>query len=348
MPDGREQENLYDGEGVRAGIKENGKESTFLYYNGEILTECSGSMASSVPVRRYQRGIFLSRVEDMDTGKNYAYNQDEQGSTVYITGNNGTVENSYVYDAFGNVLEGKESIENRIQYTGQQYDQETGQYYLRARFYNPVIGRFTQEDTYRGDGLNLYAYCGNNPVMYYDPSGHDGMAYSDDPSTGSGQSRVEQVDEEVDNGGVNFGSNDKIKLDYITSSGLELEATQGKTTTILGTYSSDTKAILDELGNIKSLDFGPKDGGFNLLNTPDELYVSPDQFWNEYNKPWLDNVISRDDIIKIATEPTWDNLTRVNVITGKTELTGFGREYTYLMQHGYKYDPITKTMNRQG
>ena len=43
---------------------------------------------------------------------------------------------------------------------------------MRARFYNPVVGRFTQEDVYRGDGLNLYAYCGNNPVVYYDPSGY--------------------------------------------------------------------------------------------------------------------------------------------------------------------------------
>ncbi len=57
-------------------------------------------------------------------------------------------------------------------YTAQQYDQETGQYYLRARYYNPVVGRFLQEDTYRGDGLNLYAYCANNLVSYYDPSGH--------------------------------------------------------------------------------------------------------------------------------------------------------------------------------
>jgi len=49
-----------------------------------------------------------------------------------------------------------------------------GQYYLRARYYNPVIGRFTQEDVYRGDGLNLYTYCKNNPVTYYDPSGFGG------------------------------------------------------------------------------------------------------------------------------------------------------------------------------
>ena len=95
---------------------------------------------------------------------------------MYITGEKRQLETCYHYDAFGNLLESREGISNRILYTGQQYDQETEQYYLRARYYNPIIGRFTQEDTYRGDGLNLYAYCGNNPVMYYDPSGHDSGA----------------------------------------------------------------------------------------------------------------------------------------------------------------------------
>ncbi len=167
--DGREQENLYDGENLRAGLLENGKKTTFLFHNGEILAE---SDRESAPIKRYLRGIGLSHVQTQDNETYHACHQDEQGSTAYITGQGRETENIYQYDAFGNLLENKESIENRILYTGQQYDQETGQYYLRARYYNPVVGRFLQEDTYRGDGLNLYAYCANNPVVYYDPSGH--------------------------------------------------------------------------------------------------------------------------------------------------------------------------------
>ncbi len=169
LPDGRKQENLYDGENLRAGLMENGKKTTFLFYNGEILAESDGE---SAPIRRYLRGQSLCGIEESGTGLRHSYHQDEQGSTAYITGQDRAVENFYQYDAFGNLLENKESIENRILYTGRQYDRETGQYYLRARYYNPVVGRFLQEDTYHGDGLNLYAYCANNPVMYYDPSGH--------------------------------------------------------------------------------------------------------------------------------------------------------------------------------
>ena len=73
----------------------------------------------------------------------YYYSVDEQGSTDFITDTAGNIKNKYWYDAFGNVLDGKQEVHNRITYTGQQFDNITQQYYLRARFYNPVIGRFT-------------------------------------------------------------------------------------------------------------------------------------------------------------------------------------------------------------
>ena len=93
------------------------------------------------------------------------YHQNEHGDSEYITGKDGKVRNAYTYDAFGTITNSSELVKNRYTYNGEQYDQINQQYYLRARNYNPLIGRFTQEDVFRGDGLNLYAYCGNNSVM---------------------------------------------------------------------------------------------------------------------------------------------------------------------------------------
>ena len=91
---------------------------------------------------------------------------------------------TYTYDAFGTLTEIQSLNENgvlaeaetaisRFLYAGEQYDDITGLYYLRARRYDTTAGRFTQEDTYLGDGRNLYVYVGNNPLKYVDPSGHD-------------------------------------------------------------------------------------------------------------------------------------------------------------------------------
>ena len=148
---------------------ENGVGKEFLYYNGELLAESNplGNVVS-----RYILGYGVSAGWNREKSGYHYYHLDEQNSTAYITGGGGEVENRYEYDAFGAIQNSREELPNRILYTGQQYDQTSGQYYLRARFYNPVLGRFVQEDEYRGDGLNLYAYCKNNPVVYYDPSGY--------------------------------------------------------------------------------------------------------------------------------------------------------------------------------
>ena len=66
---------------------------------------------------------------------------------------------------------------NNIRYAGYFYDAETGLYYLNARFYDPETARFIQQDSYSGDiydplSLNLYTYSNNNPISYYDPTGH--------------------------------------------------------------------------------------------------------------------------------------------------------------------------------
>lgn len=104
---------------------------------------------------------------------NSYYLTDEQGSVRYVLSADAdaNAQNTYQYDAFGECTVREERIPNRLKYNAQIEDELTGLYYLRARYYNASLGRFTQEDVIYNDGLNLYAYCGSNPVMYCDPSG---------------------------------------------------------------------------------------------------------------------------------------------------------------------------------
>ena len=141
----------------------------------------------------------------------------------------------------------------------------------------------------------------------------------------------------------------RTELTVETSSGIHLKATPGKTTTVLGSFKGDTEEILCELGNVKTMYFGSRDGYFNLLNTPDNLYDKdhPEIFWEAYNKPWLDEAIARGDIIMLATEPVGHAIYIYDdngLISG---LTGYGREIKYLESHGYVYDRAAHQMVRK-
>ena len=130
-----------------------------------------------VLLRKYNHGTYFCR-------------KDAQGYIIAILDSNGSVVVRYVYDAWGNhaELDAKGAdisdtnhigLLNPFRYRGYFYDVETGLYYLQTRYYDPETGRFITIDGIKYldpetiNGLNLYAYCGNNPVMNVDFAGTD-------------------------------------------------------------------------------------------------------------------------------------------------------------------------------
>jgi RHS repeat-associated protein len=100
------------------------------------------------------------------------YHFDGLRSVVALTNSSGNTVEVYEYDVYGRPGATDASHPNRIMFAGREYDKETGLYYYRARYYNPQIGRFLQTDPIGyGDGMNWYAYCGNNPIVWADPAG---------------------------------------------------------------------------------------------------------------------------------------------------------------------------------
>ena len=113
---------------------------------------------------------------------------------MWLIDNNGNTVVEYYYDAWGNhkvVDENGDEITssthignlNPFRYRGYYYDTETGLYFLQTRYYDPEVGRFLNRDSVQYadpetiNGLNLYAYCLNNPVEYVDPDGHSVLVF---------------------------------------------------------------------------------------------------------------------------------------------------------------------------
>jgi RHS repeat-associated protein len=100
------------------------------------------------------------------------FHADGLGSVTSLSSSAGAIANTYTYDSFGKLTASTGSLVNPFQYTARESDSETGLYYYRARYYDPSLGRFLNEDPLRfAGGENFYRYVGNNPVTRKDSLG---------------------------------------------------------------------------------------------------------------------------------------------------------------------------------
>lgn len=116
----------------------------------------------------YVYGLDLISATD-GAGVQTYYTYDGLGSTTDLTDGTGSRTDWYEYDVFGAIRDSGGSSANDWLFTGEQEDGDTGLYYLRARYYDPSIGRFLGRDPI--PFINRYAYVGNNPTNWTDPSG---------------------------------------------------------------------------------------------------------------------------------------------------------------------------------
>jgi RHS repeat-associated protein len=162
--------------------------TTVYYYDASRIIEDRNSLA--VTSQTYVYGNYIDEVLTMDAGGNtYYYHQNALWSVEAITDGAATPVERYAYDAYGGatVTDGTgtpvpqnawgtphSAISNPWMFTGRQLDEETGLYYYRERFYDPVKGRFIQRDPDGYvDGMNLYQYVESNPINSIDPTGLD-------------------------------------------------------------------------------------------------------------------------------------------------------------------------------
>ncbi len=173
----------YDGDGNRISKtkkNETSKSDEYLWdVNSRIPQILTKTDKKDTTIYTY--GIDLISMTDPKKGESY-YHHDGLGNVRSLSDGKGHIKTVYLYDVFGQIQNKLGDGDNEFLFTGEQMDDEIGLIYLRARYYDPSIGRFINKDPIQGIGtmtqsLNRYVYTLNNPVNLIDPSGYSGGRY---------------------------------------------------------------------------------------------------------------------------------------------------------------------------
>ena len=163
----------YNADGLRTGKTVNGVKTEYAWDGSRLMAQRTGG---NVTQFLYDANGLFGMVY---LGGTYYYQYNGQGDVIGLVDYQGNQVVTYTYDAWGNPVSiggtqaASAGAANPFRYRGYYYDGESGLYYLQSRYYDPVVGRFINQDSILGGNgeYNLYVYCGSNPINRVDPSG---------------------------------------------------------------------------------------------------------------------------------------------------------------------------------
>ena len=167
---------IYDADGNRYSAASGGATTSYVVDTSLPYASVVEEYSSTMLAARYDYGDDLIRVDHGTVASYYLF--DGLGSTRQLVSTAGAVTDTWSYSAFGELASHTGTTANPFLFNAQQFDQASGDYFLRARYYDQSNGRFVSQDSFEGSNddpvtLHRYLYAGVNPVSYVDPGGMD-------------------------------------------------------------------------------------------------------------------------------------------------------------------------------